>query len=366
LTTFWAFAAKFVRYSTETQTVDYRNTPHGSTGFCSELGAGSVSSASSRLVGPTHARHLLPAPAQDPHVLWHDGHYYYCESSAHGIFVRSVKHFLQLGAAESRQVWAPPGRGPVSQNLWAPELHRIDGRFYIYFAADNGINANHRMWVLAASTDDPAGPYQLAGSLETRGWAIDGTVLTDVFGNHTFIWSGWAGANNGRQNLYMARMKSPLELIGPRVLLAQPDRPWECHGMPICEGPQVLQRGSRTFIVYSASGSWTEDYCLGLLAQEGGDLMNPSSWRKVGPALRKNAHAWGVGHGCFVTTPDGADDWVIYHAKTSKRDGWADREVRAQPFTWTADGRPEFGSPLPVERAPALPIMDIPFVAQSA
>ena len=104
--------------------------------------------------------------------------------------------------AESRRVWAPPARGPVSRNIWAPELHQIDGKFYIYFAADNGVNANHRMWVLAAVTDDPAGSYRLVGSLETGGWAIDGTVLTDVFGNHTFVWSGWPGSTNGRQNLY--------------------------------------------------------------------------------------------------------------------------------------------------------------------
>ena len=71
------------------------------------------------------------------------------------------------------------------------------------------------MWVLTATTDDPAGKYELAGSLDTQGWAIDGTVLTDMFGNATFVWSGWPTGRNGSQNLYMARMKSPLELAGP-------------------------------------------------------------------------------------------------------------------------------------------------------
>lgn len=283
-------------------------------------------------------------------MLFHDGIYYYGESTTHGIFVRSARHFLELGIAESKRVWAPAASGPASKNLWAPELHQFDGRFYIYFAADDGANARHRMWVLTAKTDDPAGPYELAGSLETQGWAIDGTVLSDVFGNHVFVWSGWPGKRNGRQNLYMARMKNPLELTGGRVLLAQPDQTWECRGMPICEGPQLLQRAGRTFIVYSASGSWTQDYCLGMLEHRGGDFLDPSSWRKVGPVFSKNSEACGVGHCTFVNTSEG-DDWLLYHAKTSRRRGWSDREVRAQPFTWNEDGTPFFGSPQQTAKA---------------
>jgi GH43 family beta-xylosidase len=191
--------------------------------------------------------------------------------------------------------------------------------------------------------------------LDTQGWAIDGTILTDRSGNRIFVWSGWPGARNGRQNLYAARMASPTQLVGPRVLLAEPDRIWERRGMPICEGPQILQRDGRVFIVYSASGSWTQDYCLGLLSFNGGDLLDPRSWRKTSQVFAKNKHAVGVGHCCFVDGGGGAD-WLVYHAKTSRRNGWSDREVRAQTFGWHADGTPDFGAPLAVEssRAPAL------------
>jgi GH43 family beta-xylosidase len=303
---------------------------------------------------PSFANPVLPAPAQDPHVLWHRGLYYYCESSPDGIFVRVARHFLDLAYASRRQVWAPAARGPASRNVWAPEIHVIDGRCVIYFAADDGRNANHRMWVLSALTSDPAGAYGLRGPLDTGGWAIDGTVLTDPRGERVFLWSGWPGRRNGRQNLYGARMRSPFELSGPRVLLAEPEHDWECHGLPICEGPQVLQRGGRTFIVYSASGSWTEHYCLGLLAHEGGDYLDPRRWRKAGPVFQQNAHGWGVGHCGFVTAPDGAD-WMLYHAKTSRRPGWADREVRAQPFSWRSDGTPFFGAPVSLAASLARP-----------
>lgn len=304
-------------------------------------------------LAPAHASafaHLvLPAPAQDPHVLCHGNAYYYCESSPSGIYVRRAPDFLAFGASPRQRVWSPPRDGPFSRNLWAPELHRIDGRFYIYFAADDGDNAHHRMWVLAATTDDPAGSYELAGALDTGGWAIDGTVFSDAAGRPFFLWSGWPADHDGQQNLYLAPLRSPVALATTRVLLAAPDQPWERHGLPLCEGPQILQRDGRTFVVYSASGSWTADYCLGLLALEGDDPMNASAWRKAGPVFSRNAHGWGVGHCGFATAADGAA-WLLYHAKTSLRPGWNDREVRAQSFTWTPDGAPAFGEPLPVAR----------------
>lgn len=120
--------------------------------------------------------------------------------------------------------------------------------------------------------------------------------------------------------------------------------------MPICEGPQVLRRAHQTFVVYSASASWTADYCLGMLVHRGGDLMDPSAWTKSGQVFGRNEYAVGVGHCGFVRTPEG-QDWILYHAKTRNRPGWADREVRAQTFTWDRAGHPVFGMPRPVNGA---------------
>jgi GH43 family beta-xylosidase len=311
-----------------------RTSPHGS----------STAALESFAASPAEAHRVLAAPAQDPQALWHEGAYYYCESTSAGIFLRRAAHFLDFASAEPICVWAPPGTGPVSQNAWAPELHRIHGRFYIYFAADDGRNEHHPMWVLRSVTNDPMGPYELVGSLDTQGWAIDGTPFTDEHGDLFFVWSGWPGRRNGRQNLYLARMKNPTTLAGSRVLLATPTQSWESLGMPICEGPQVVQHDGRLSIVYSASGSWTEDYSLALLVHDGGSVENPRHWRKVGPAFSKNEHACGVGHCGFVSTP-GREDWMLYHAKTSHRPGWNDREVRAQRISWAADGTPLLGSP---------------------
>lgn len=303
-------------------------------------------------LAPAFTNPLLRPPAQDPQITFHAGRYYYCESSEAGVFLRVADDFAGLASAPARRVWAPARGGAFSKNIWAPELHILDGRAHIYVAADDGENANHRMGVLVAETDDVAGPYRLEAVLDTGGWAIDGTVL-EADGRRFFIWSGWPGRSDGQQNLYISAMKSPTELAGGRVLLKRPDQAWERRAMPICEGPQVLRRDGRAFLIYSASGSWTADYCLGMLVLEpGADPMRRENWTPAGQVFARNRFAQGVGHCGFVTTADGREDWLVYHAKTVARDGWGDREVRAQPFGWDERGWPVFGEPVD----PALPL----------
>jgi GH43 family beta-xylosidase len=142
-------------------------------------------------------------------------------------------------------------------------------------------------------------------------------------------------------------MKDPATISGPRVLLTSPDQEWERIAMPICEGPQVLKRNGDLFIVYSASGSWTADYCLGLLHNRTEDVLNPAAWTKHGPVFKKTDQVWGVGHCSFVKSLCQTEDWIIYHSKSSRHPGWADRDVHAKRFTWTSDGFPDFGTPVP-------------------
>jgi GH43 family beta-xylosidase len=285
-------------------------------------------------------------------MIFHEGYYYYCESRNHQrICIRRSKTIATIGDDLGACVWSAPSFGPNSNAIWAPELHLFDGKWFIYFAADNGKNKHHRMWVLQSQGADPLGPYHCCGQLETEGWAIDGTVLTTEQGRF-LIWSGWPGRRNGQQNLYIAPMRDPLTVSGSRILLATPDEPWERIAMPICEAPQILKRDGRIFLVYSASGSWTVDYCLGLLVNRGGDVLDPRSWTKHGPVFQKTDDVWGVGHCSFVTSPCQTEDWIVYHSKSSQSAGWVDRDVHAKRFTWTPDGLPDFGQPVP--RKPAL------------
>ena len=177
--------------------------------------------------------------------------------------------------------------------------------------------------------------------------AIDGTPMMLEDGRRYFLWSGWPGKRNGQQNIYIAPMCDPLTISGSRVVIAEPDQPWERVAMPICEGPQVLKRNGDTFVVYSASGSWTADYCLGMLHNNTKDVLNPAAWKKHGPVFKKTDQVWGVGHCSFVKSLCQSEDWIIYHSKSSRHPGWEDRDVHAKRFTWSSDGFPDFGDPLP-------------------
>ena len=295
---------------------------------------------------------VIPAPSADPWMLYHEGFYYFCESRNNStLHVRKTRNLLDIGRDPGVCVWTPPRRGPYSKNVWAPELHFIAGKWFIYFAADNGKNENHRMWVLESETADPQGKYILRGQLETGGWAIDGTPLIAEDGGLYFVWSGWPGKKDGQQNLYIAPMSDPCSVSAERVLISEPTEEWERYEMPINEGPQTLRKDGRIFIVYSASASWTLHYCLGMLELTGTNLLSLDSWKKTGPVFEKNEHAWGVGHCSFVKSPCQSEDWILFHAKTSKSNGWLDRRVQAQRFNWHPDGRPDFGAPRP---APSL------------
>ena len=282
----------------------------------------------------------------DPWFYQYDGVYYHCYSVGNGVAVRAARDIAALADAEGQVVYRAPRGTAYSENWWAPELHCINGRWYIYVAADDGENANHRMYVL--SCDTPTGQFVMEGKIADPNdkWAIDGTVLNKD-GSLWFIWSGWEGDTDEGQNLYIAPMDSPTHISGPRALLSVPDKKWEKNGHAINEGPEVLQRDGHVYVVYSASGSWTDDYCLGMLRLAGGDPMNAKNWAKCpNPVFKAVDTAYGPGHCSFVTSVDGNTDYIVYHANVNSGTGWSDRSVRVQRFFWLG-GVPVFGKPLP-------------------
>jgi GH43 family beta-xylosidase len=299
-----------------------------------------------------------PAGSADPSVVFHDGRFAYCRSLGdRAIGIAFAPRLQDIGTAPMDVVWqAEPGT-PWSAEIWAPDLQHIGDRWYIYFAASDGDNRQHRMYALESQGDDPRGPYTFRGRITapTDRWAIDGlTVMVD--GRLHFVWSGWRDDDAGfPQVLYIAPMSDPLTISGERVEIAAPDQPWEQRGAPLLEGPAPLYRDGRLFVAYSASASWTEDYAIGLLAFDGGDPLSPAAWRKLpGPAFAPcpEVRIYGPGHNSFVKSPDGREDWIVYHAIDRPGAGWAGRSVRAQRFGWHADGTPHLGQPV----GPGVPI----------
>ncbi len=158
---------------------------------------------------------LLPAPSQDPWVMVHEGVFHAMNTDGRRIFLRRSSNVGNLFEQPAVVVWKAPASGPDSKHLWAPELHRLGQHWFIYYAADDGRNRNHRLWALAAGGDDPAGPYHSGGTIQTGGWSIDATVLPGLGGKRFLLWSGWEGADKGAQNLYMAPLADPVTLARP-------------------------------------------------------------------------------------------------------------------------------------------------------
>ncbi|CAN5466793.1 hypothetical protein BH23VER1_BH23VER1_25770 [soil metagenome] len=282
--------------------------------------------------------------------------YLWCFSDGNrAIAVHTSDRLTSLG--QKHIVWRAPESGPYSREVWAPELHFLDGRWVIYFAASDGKNENHLAYALQSKSADPLGEYDLHGPFETGDtpgqnvWAIDMTPL-DHGGQRYALWSGWDAPGTDRQFLYIAPMKSPTELAGPRVLLCRNDDfPWEFtegggQGRGLNEAPQILKSGDRTFVTYSCGGSWLPTYQLGMLELVGDDPLDPASWKKFAdPVFVGTEETFGVGHSCFVKSPDGSEWWHVFHAKRDRAPGWR-RSIFVQPMSIGRRGLPRFGAPV--------------------
>jgi GH43 family beta-xylosidase len=319
----------------------------------------------------TFTNPLLPAGA-DPWVTYHNGYYYYTNSTGNNLTIWKTKNMAQLVQATSKVIWTPPVGTDHSRELWAPELHFLQGKWYMYFAADDGSNDHHRIFVLENPNADPMSDNWIfkgrVGDASNK-WAIDVSVFENK-GQLYLIWAGWEGDTNGQQNIYIARLKDPITVDGLRVLLSKPEYEWETHGdlhdavnpphVNVNEGPEMLKHGHKLFLVYSASGCWTDFYSLGMLtADDNSNLMDVRSWKKSTKPVFTQSPQNGVyapGHNSFFKSPDGREDWIIYHANPAPGCGCnGKRSPRMQKFGWKSDGSPDFGVPVKTGEQLAVP-----------
>ena len=305
---------------------------------------------------------LLPSGA-DPWCTYKDGYYYYTNTTGRNVTIWKTKNIVDLKSAKKKTVWTPPATGSYCKEIWAPEIHYLKGKWYIYFAADSGNNFNHRLYVLENASNDPLqGNWVMKGQLITPQdkWAIDASVFENK-GKLYLIWSGWKGDVNGEQDIFIANMKNPWTTEGKRTLVSEPTYQWERNGdlnnpndvehVSVNEGPEILKHGDKIFLIYSASGCWTDTYALGMLtANADADLTKPSSWTKIDHPVFKQSpenNVYATGHNSFFKSPDGTEDYILYHANSKPGEGCGPhRSPRAQKFSWNADGSPAFGVPI--------------------
>ncbi len=296
----------------------------------------------------------------DPWLAYVDGEYYLTSTSGVDVKLRHAKHLSKLADAEDEVVWKD-STGGRSRNIWAPEFHRLkneagESRWYLFYTASGEAEPSHRMFVAESAGQDIRGPYSFKAQLKTdpedRYYAIDGTVFEAANGQTYFVWCGRPSETG--QGLFISKMSNPWTLAGDRVALKADG--FGCRD--VREGPAILDHGGKVFLVYSMCGADTPDYRLGMLvADERADPLDPSSWKqheKVVFSRNDSAGVYGPGHNQFFKSPDGREDWIVYHAKTSAHVTYSDRSARAQKFTWTADGSPDLGQPV-AEGQPVAP-----------
>jgi GH43 family beta-xylosidase len=291
----------------------------------------------------------------DPWLQYYNGNYYLITTSfTNTLTMRKSPTLAGLSTAPSVQVWqdTTPSRGA---NIWAPEIHFLNNHWYLYYsAAQVGADCcgTQRTHVLESAGTDPLGPYTyrniLTGSnLNSSGWLIDASVL-QVSGNLYLLGSASIGSSG--QSLVIAPMSNPYTLSTSTFsLISSPTLSWEKVGFGVNEGPVALQHNGRMMIVYSASYCNTADYKLGLLTLTGSNPLSASSWTKSANPVFQRSDANGVygpGHNGFFKSPNGAEDWIVYHANSSAGGGCGNgRTTRAQRFSWNSDNTPNFGTP---------------------
>ncbi|WP_186578542.1 family 43 glycosylhydrolase [Aquibacillus kalidii] len=294
----------------------------------------------------------------DPYVYKHkDGFYYFTGSYPEydRIVLRRAKTIAGLKEAPEKVLWEKHESGIMSEHIWAPELHFIDDKWYIHFAAGERDDVwAIRPYVLESSAENPLeGEWIEKGQVNTefQSFSLDATTF-EHDGKRYLIWAQKVD-NDSISNLYIAEMENPWTIKGEQVLLSTPEYDWEQEGFYVNEGPAVIKKNGKIFVAYSASA--TDDrYLMGLLtAPQDSNLLDPASWKKsdkpVFVSSEENSE-YGPGHNSFTVAEDGETDLLVYHARPYKEIVGNplydhNRHARVQRLFWNNDGTPYFGAP---------------------
>ncbi len=270
----------------------------------------------------------------DPYVTkGHDGYYYFTASypayldvnnGYDRIILRRSETVIGLATATEHTIWRAHNKGVMSKHIWAPEIHYIGGKWYVFFAAGEQENQwNIRPFVLMCEGADPIndkwvemGKMQASEGDKTsfNDFSLDMTYFSNN-GKHYLLWAEKVGDSS----ILMAEIdpSEPWKLTSKPIMLTKPEYEWEKVRFRVNEGASVLKTDDKIYVFFSASGTG-EEYCMGMVCvDKNADLMDKSSWTKSPvPALQTEdlVGEAGPGHNSFTVDENG-DLIIVYHAR---------------------------------------------------
>ncbi len=263
----------------------------------------------------------------DPFATKINGKYYFTATDPEygGITLRESDALLSLADAEAKVIWKKHDEGDMSGYIWAPEMHYIDGAYYIYVAASRADNIwRIRPYVLKCVGDPMVDSWEELGEMipaegdgfSFKSFSLDMTVFENK-GKWYTVWAEKIGVWKGISNLCIAEMESPNKLKSKQVILSTPTYDWERVDEWVEEGPAVLKHNGKIYLTYSASATGA-CYCMGMLTiDENDEMLDPNKWDKERyPVLKTDAEfaVYGPGHNSFVKDEEG-NDICVFHAR---------------------------------------------------
>ena len=262
----------------------------------------------------------------DPCIVWceNEGCYYGISTTGDPlwgddrIIMHRAENFEDMFVnSESRVIYQSNADDETFGFLWAPELHFIDGKWYIYTSCQmSDENRVKHVIVLEQKTDCLFDGFKFKAHINRDVFSIDPSVYHDKEKNEIYICC--SEVVDGAQVLTIQKMKSAYEPVGERVIIARPELPWETVAPEInmiVEGGYFIKSPcGRLFIMYSANGCWNDDYAIGVLEYKGGDIISKEAWEKYPlPVVKKSNGVYGPGHATFFYSPDKTELWICHH-----------------------------------------------------
>jgi GH43 family beta-xylosidase len=299
----------------------------------------------------------------DPTIERQDDGYYYSAAGDGNVVLKRHETILGVSTAKSKEVWKLPEN---LEFIWGPDAHRIDGKWYIYFASGPKISDQagrfayghpssyvlensspdpfEGTWVLKGTYDNGDGLTPQQGLLNTQSYGLP-TGFVTIKGQRYLTYTKYfyfidpkTGNERFDECPTIVKMKNPWTLEGEEITLARPTYDWEKYVDNVNEGAAVVERNGKVYFAYSASSYTHDNYAVGLswadLAQS---VEHEAAWNKHPVPIMKRSDengSYSTGSPLFLKSEDGTEDWITYHGIPTHSQGGKNREVRAQRINW--------------------------------